>query len=146
MLAVDADLHAGARLHAEGLQNRIARLTEHLNPQRRLERLGVRLLCALPDDPYMRLHRRGVGVDLDDRHFVAILIHVLVERDQPWLLGPNELDEARHTLSLAIELPWLEPVGGDKDERRRHGGSSCVSSTRGLVLRASGPPSRQAAS
>ena len=40
MLA-DADIHAVARLQAEGLQNRVARLAEHLNPHGCVERLGV---------------------------------------------------------------------------------------------------------
>ena len=30
----------------------------------------------------------------------------------------------RHALPLAFELAWLEPIGRDKDERRRHGGLS----------------------
>ena len=60
---------------------------------------------------------RGVGVDLHDRYFVPGFADVLVERDQAWLVGLDELEQARHTLPLAFELPRLEPVGGDEDER-----------------------------
>ena len=57
------------------------------------ERLRVRLLRALADDLHVRLHRRGIGVDLHHRHVVARVVDVFVERDQPWLAGLDELDE-----------------------------------------------------
>src|SRR5882672_1790326 len=115
VLAVDADFHAVACLLAEGLQNRIARLAEHLNPDRRVERLRVRLLRALADDSHVRLHRRGVRVDLDDGYFVAGFVDILVEGDQPRLVRLDEFDETRHARSLAFELSRLQPVCRDED-------------------------------
>jgi hypothetical protein len=42
---------------------------------------------------------------------------------QPRLVRLDEIDEARHSRLLLIELSWLESVGGDEDERSRHGAS-----------------------
>jgi hypothetical protein len=41
-------------------------------------------------------------VDLHDGHFVAGVVDEFVERDQPRLAGLDELDEAGHTLALAV--------------------------------------------
>jgi hypothetical protein len=43
-------------------------------------------------------------------------IDVLVERDQLRLVRFEESDEARHSLPLLGELPWLEPIDRDEDE------------------------------
>ena len=64
----------------------------------------------------MKRHRLRVGVDLDNRDLSAVIVDVLVERDQPWFVRLDEIDEARHSLPLVGELPWLEPVGRDEDE------------------------------
>src|SRR5258708_5129749 len=71
----------------------------------------------------MECHRVGVRVDLDDRDLGAVLVRVFVERDQPRLVRGDEVDESRNSLPLVGELPWLEPVGRDEDERARHGAS-----------------------
>src|SRR5207249_3940839 len=65
--------------------------------------------------------RVGIRVDLDDRDLGALLVEVLVERDQLWLVRLDEIDEAWHSRPLVFELPRLEPVGGDENERSRHG-------------------------
>jgi hypothetical protein len=59
-------------------------------------------------------------MNLDHPDFGAILVDVLVERDQPRLVRFDEVDEAWHSPLFVGELPWLEPIGGDEDERTRH--------------------------
>jgi hypothetical protein len=55
-------------------------------------------------------------VNLDDRDLSAVIVGVLVEGDQPRFVRRDEIDEARHSLPLVGELPWLESVGRDEDE------------------------------
>ncbi|MFL5961525.1 MAG: hypothetical protein ACJ757_01345 [Gaiellaceae bacterium] len=98
-------------------------LAEDLNAHRRVERFRVRLHRALANDLHVGLHRRSVWVDLHDGHLIAGFVGVLVERDQSWFVGLDELNEARHAFPLALERPRLETVRGDEDERRRHCGS-----------------------
>jgi len=63
-------------------------------------------------------------VNLDDRNLGAVLVGVLVERDQAWFVRLHEVDEAWHSLLLLVDLSRLEPIGGDEDEWTRHGTSS----------------------
>ena len=60
-------------------------------------------------------------MDLDHRDLRSFLVGELVEREQPWLVRLDEIDEARDSRLLLSELSWLESVGGDEDERSRHG-------------------------
>src|SRR4051794_30610618 len=65
----------------------------------------------------MLLHRGGVRVDLNDRYFGAVVVDVLVERDQLGLVLLDELDEAGPPPAFGIQLAWLETVGGNEDQR-----------------------------
>jgi hypothetical protein len=73
-----------------------------------VKRSRVGLLRALADDFQMRFDRLGVGVNLHDRYLVFGLVYVLVERDESWLVGLDELDEARHPVALKVEAPRLQ--------------------------------------
>src|SRR3954453_19072276 len=75
-------------------------------------------------------------MDLHDRHLIAGVVGIFVERDQPWLTRLDELNESRRTPALLLELPCFESVGRDEDERRMHGAFLCrlvVPSMRRLV-------------
>src|SRR3954447_8875636 len=82
-----------------------------------VESLVVGSRGAFTDDRAMLLHRGAVRVDLNDRYFGAVVVDVLVERDQLGLVLLDELDEARHPPAFGIQLAWLEPVGGNEDQR-----------------------------
>jgi hypothetical protein len=66
---------------------------------------------------HVKLHRFGVRVNLDDTHFGAFFVRVLVERKQSGFALPNELHEPGHPLALVVEFPFLEPVRRNEDER-----------------------------
>ncbi len=53
---VDADFDAAARLLPEGLEDRVRRLAEHLNPYGRVQCFGVGLLRTLANDLDVCLH------------------------------------------------------------------------------------------
>ncbi len=72
---------------------------------------------------------------LNDRDLGALLVDVLVERDHAWLVRVDEIDEARHSRPLGVELPGLEPVGGDENERSGHGVSFLDRANVGFVSR-----------
>ena len=93
-----------------------ARRTEHLNAGRCVDRLSVCGGSALGNDLQMKRHRVGVGVDLDNGDLSAVIVDVLVERDQPRFVRLDEINETGHSLLLGGELPWLEMVGRDEDE------------------------------
>jgi hypothetical protein len=46
-------------------------------------------------------------VDLDDRDLGAALVDVLVERDQPWLVRLDEIDEAGTLALSSSSFPGL---------------------------------------
>lgn len=69
-------------------------------------------------------------MNLDDGDLGAFLVRVLVECDQPGFIRLYEVDEVRHTLPLAVELPVFELVGRDEDEWACHGVSVQLGGTR----------------
>src|SRR5205814_4727505 len=81
-------------------------------------RLVVGLRGAFTDDREMLLDRGGVRVDLNERYLGAVVVDVLVERDQLGLVLLDELDEARDSSAFGIQLAWLETIGGNADQRR----------------------------
>src|SRR6476661_10159429 len=96
VLGVKGNLDALACLLLQSREHLLARLPEDLDPDRRVERLGIRRPCSLGDNRNVRLHRGGVRVNLDNRNLVSGFAHVLVEGDQAWLAGLDEFDETRH--------------------------------------------------
>src|SRR5215831_7355339 len=73
------------------------------------------------DDAQMKFEGGSVRMYLDDCHLTAFLIDVLVERDQPRLIGLDETGQGRGALLLGVESALPEPVGGDEDEWSGHG-------------------------
>jgi hypothetical protein len=120
VLGVKGDLDALARLLLQSREHLLARLPEDLDPDRRVERLGIRCSCFLGNNRNMRLHRGGVRVNLDNRNLISGFVHVLVERDQAWLVGLDEFDETRHARSLAVKSPRREAIRCDEDQRSMH--------------------------
>lgn len=116
-LGVKDDLDALARLLPQSREHLLARLPEDLDPDRHVERLCIGCSSSLGDNRNVRLHRGGVGVNLDNRDLVAGFADVLVERDQAWLIGLDEFDETRHARSLAVKSPRLETIRCDEDQR-----------------------------
>ncbi len=81
MLGVKGDLDALACLLFQSREHLRARLPEDLDSDRRVERLGIRCSCSLGNDRNVRLHRRGVRVNLDNRNLISGFVQVLVEGD-----------------------------------------------------------------
>ena len=102
VLGVKGDLDTLACLPLQSREHLLARLPEDLDPDRRVERLGIRRSCSPGNSRNVRLHRGGVRVNLDNRNLISGFVHVLVERDQAWLVGLDEFDETRDTRSLAV--------------------------------------------
>ncbi len=78
MLGVEGDLNALAYLLPQSRERLLARLPEDLNPDRRVERLGIGCPSSLRNDRDLRLRRGGVRVNLDNRYLIAGFVHVLV--------------------------------------------------------------------
>ena len=57
---------------------------------------------------------------LDNADLGAALVGVLVEGEQPRLVGGNEVGQVSDAISLLLELARLEPVGRDEDEWAGH--------------------------
>src|SRR5690242_8812025 len=82
MLAGDGQRDPFAGLAPQGGEHRRVSWSEDLYGEGGLQRLAVSLSRAFTDDREMLLHRGGVRVDLNDRYFAAVVVDVLVERDQ----------------------------------------------------------------
>ena len=117
VLGVKGDLDTLACLLLQSREHLLARLPEDLDPDRRVERLGIRCSCSLGNNRNVRLHRGGVRVNLDNRNLIPGFVHVLVEGDQTRLVGLDEFDETRHACSLAVKSPRLEAIRCDEDQR-----------------------------
>src|SRR4051812_28202589 len=117
MLGGDGQRNALAGLAAHGGEHLRVDWPEDLYGKCGVERLVVGLRGAFTDDPEMVLHRGGVRVDLNDRYFGAVVVDVLVERDQLGLVLLDELDEAGRPAAFGVQLAWLETVGGNEDQR-----------------------------
>jgi transposase InsO family protein len=65
-------------LLSESREHRLTRLTEHLDLDCGVERLGIGSSRAIGDDRRVGLHRGGIRVNLDNRHLVARFIHELL--------------------------------------------------------------------
>jgi hypothetical protein len=89
-------------LGAHGVEHLRVNWSEDLDGECGVERLIVGLRGAFSDDPEMRLYRGGVRVDLDDGHFGAVVVDVLVECDQLGLVLLDELDEARDPPAFGV--------------------------------------------
>src|SRR5438132_1637201 len=83
-------------------------------------------------------HRVGVGVNLHDGDLGVVFAGVLVERDQPWFVRLDEVDEVWDALLFVLELPGFEPVDGDEDEWTCHGASIRFDCARGAEPGSSG--------
>ena len=90
-MRVDVQVYSRPGLLPEHPQDGFARRSEDLDTRGGLQRLGVGLAGTVTDDAQMEFEGSGVRMNLDDCHLAAFLIDVLVERDQPRLMG---LDEA----------------------------------------------------
>src|SRR5690349_22540500 len=123
VLGVKGDLDALTCLLLQSREHPLARLPEDLDPDRRVERLGIRYSCSLGNNRNVCLHRGGVRVNLDNRNLISGFVHVLVERDQAWLVGLDEFDETRHTRPLAVKSPRFEAIRCDEDQRSLHSAS-----------------------
>jgi hypothetical protein len=102
MLAGDGQRDPFAGLGAHGVEHLRVNWSEDLDGECGFERLIVGLRGTFSDEPEMRLHRGGVRVDLNDCHFGAVVIDVLVERDQLGLVLLDELDEARGPAAFGV--------------------------------------------
>jgi len=98
-------------------KDRSGRCSEDPDTRGGLQRLGVGLAGTVTDDAQMEFEGSGVRMNLDDCHLAAFLVDVLVERDQPRLMGLDEAGQRRDALLLGVESAVPEPVGGDEDER-----------------------------
>ena len=77
------------------------------------QELPRRVLHVLADHLHVELHRVPVRMHLDDGDFVALLIDVGVERDQPRLAHLDELDEFGEYRAKSSRLPsliWYVPT------------------------------------
>ena len=128
VLGVKGDFDAIACLLLQSREHLLARLPEDLDPDRRVERLGISCSCSLGNNRNVRLHRGGVRVNLDNRNLISGFVRVLVERDQAWLVGLDEFDETRNARSLAVKSPRLEAIRGDEDQRSLRSASLPVTS------------------
>ena len=106
-----------AGLGAQGVEHLRVNWSEDLYGECGVERLVVGLRGAFTDDREMLLHRGGIRVDLNDRYFGAVVVDVLVERDQLGLVVLDELDEARDPAAFGIQLARPELVGSNEDQR-----------------------------
>ena len=95
MFGVKGDLEPCTGLLLQRGEHLLARSPEDLDPDRRVERLGIRCSCSLGNNRNVRLHGGGVRVNLDNRNLISGVVHVLVEGDHPWLVGLDEFDETR---------------------------------------------------
>src|SRR5205807_280169 len=100
----------------EHLQHGVARLSVNLNAGCRLERLSISARCSLRDDVHVKLHRRGVGMDLNDPDFGAVLVRVFVERQELRLSVLDEGAQVSRAVALGGELAVPESVSSDEDE------------------------------
>lgn len=75
---------------------------------------------VLGDDLHMRLHRRRIGMHLHDADRGALLVEVDVERDEPWLVLLDDFDQLAQARLGLVELPLLDRVRPDVDERTCH--------------------------
>src|SRR5712691_9242805 len=58
---------------------------------------------------------------LHDSNLSSFVIDVLIEGDETWLIGFDEVDQSRDAQSLGVKLSRLQSVRRDEDERPRHG-------------------------
>ena len=116
-MRVDVQVYSRPGLLPEHPQDGFARRSEDLDTRGGLQRLGVGLAGTVTDDAQMEFEGSGVRMNLDDCHLAAFLIDVLVERDQPRLMGLDEAGQRRDTPLPGVESAVPEPVGGDEDER-----------------------------
>ena len=68
-------------LLAEHAQDVSGRRSEDLDARGGLQRLGIGFPGPVTDDTHMEFQGCGIRMDLDNCHFAAVLIEVLVERD-----------------------------------------------------------------
>src|ERR1035437_8320998 len=108
--------NASPGLASEHLQHGIAWLTVDLDACRRLERLCVRARSSLRDQLHMKLHRGGIRMYLDHANLAALLVRVLVERQQLRLVRLDERAEIRRAVPLCLEPTLLQSVCRDEDE------------------------------
>src|SRR6266571_2111121 len=72
-------------------------------------------------DLHVELHRRRIRMDLHDRELASLLIEEGVERDHPWLVRLDEVDQIGQVLSGFLELPRFDRRRADVDKRSGHG-------------------------
>src|SRR6516165_4850583 len=122
-MRVNVQAYSRPGLLPEHPQDSFGRRSEHPDTRGGLQRLGVGLAGTVTDDAQMKFEGGSVGMNLDDCHLAAFFVDVLVERDQPRLMGLDEGGQRRDALLFGVESAVPEPVGGDKDERSGHCGS-----------------------
>ena len=116
-MRVNVQAYSRPGLLPEHPQDSFARRSEDPDTLGGLQRLGVGLAGTVTHDAQMEFEGSGVRMYLDDCHLAAFLVDVLVERDQPRLMGLDEAGQRRDTPLPGVESAVPEPVGGDEDER-----------------------------
>jgi len=137
-MGIDAQWNARSGLLPEHPQDLLRRSSVHPDARGGLQRLGVGIPAAVTDDAQVKFHRSRVRVDLDDGHLVVIVAGVLVESDQPGLVRLDEAGQPGDSLLFGVKRAFLEPAGGDEDERSGYKASSFRPATacRGPMLTA----------
>src|SRR4029078_2278947 len=90
VLALDGHRNTNPSLAPEHLHHGVARLTVDLDAGCRLERLSISASRSLCDDVHVKLHRGGVGMDLNNPDLGAVLGHVFVARQDLRLVCLDE--------------------------------------------------------
>jgi hypothetical protein len=94
-------------LASEYFQHGFARLSIDLDAGRRLERFCICARRSLGDDLHVECHRRGIGMDLNDANLGAVLVHVLIERQQLRLVRSMKALSSAARSRSAASLPSL---------------------------------------
>jgi len=71
---------------------------------------------AVTDDPHMEFQGGSVRMDLDNSYLRSLVVRVLVESDETWFIGFDELHQSRDASPLSLELSRLQSVRRDEDE------------------------------
>src|SRR5438309_2043902 len=115
-----AVLNSSTGLSLQHFKNGLCRRAENLDARGGVQRFSISLGGALLNHTHVELKRIRIGMDLHDCHLRPFVVCVLVERDQTWFVGFDEIDQPGHPPALGLALSRLESVGRDEDEWSRH--------------------------
>jgi hypothetical protein len=103
----DGEGNPRPRLLSEHLEDRVAGRPKDLDTRRGVQGVRVGTFSSLADYPHVELHGVRIGVNLDDRRLCPVLVDVLVEGDQSWLVHLDEVTESWDSLLSSSSLPSL---------------------------------------